>query len=310
MKQRSIILIFAVAVIICRCNETQTLQEPPVNPLLGDISFVNKFGKKPSKETNENLRIKTHLQYVEHLLRRKDVSTLDKNLQEKRLHLLDQLHTYWTNGIFPKNYEFKGSRVPCFIDKQGRICAVGYLIEETAGRELAETINRRHRYHKILSMDDGRVNQWIANSGLTKEECAMIQPTYGWTPEPTIKTSPAYEIGSSLLGGMNIAFNAVNILQIRNGASSPAVGVFSLWTGGASIFLGAWHIHGRADLKNQSQKTISMINIGLGSSAVILGIINLSSNRPRKNKSLAWNIYSLPGSRKKPGIGFSLTKSL
>jgi len=112
-----------------------------INIVTGDISFINKFGKKPILETSETLRIKTHLEYVELLLRKKNVKGFSENRIKQRTHTLDLLHDYWVAGVFPKNYESKGKRLPCFIDKDRKICAVGYLIEKTAGRQLLEKIN-------------------------------------------------------------------------------------------------------------------------------------------------------------------------
>ncbi len=154
----------------------------PVNTLIGDISFTKKFDQSPTAATNDDLRVKTHLAYVEKLLRQKDVSSLPSKLQQRRTHLLDLLHDYWTRGVFPRNYDYKDQRKPCFIDKDGTICAVGYLVEQTAGREAAEAINTKHKYDLVMEMNDEMVDNWINNSGLTKEECAMIQPSYNPPP--------------------------------------------------------------------------------------------------------------------------------
>ncbi len=164
-----------------------------INPILGDISFVETFGQQPRATTDEDLRIKTHLSYVEKLLRQKDVSNWTAEQKEKRSHLLDLLHAYWTAGVFPRNFDYPNKRVPCFIDKDGRICAVGYLIEQTAGRQTAEKINDAHKYDKLLAMNDCMVDSWIETSGLTKEECAMIQPTYE-SSEPIIAYGISYRI--------------------------------------------------------------------------------------------------------------------
>lgn len=161
---------------------THTAKRQSINPVIGDVSFTKKFGYKPDATSNEDLRIRTHLAYVENLLRQKDVSDLSTELQLKRTHLLNLLHDYWSRGVFPRNYDYKNQHRPCFIDKDGRICAVGYLIEQTAGRKTAEVINVKHKYDRIVEMRDEMVANWINNSGLTKEECAMIQPSYGPPP--------------------------------------------------------------------------------------------------------------------------------
>jgi hypothetical protein len=160
-------------------NESSFHKSQWVNLILGDISYESAFGHKPDATTDNNLRIRTHLEYVENLLRNKNVSDLSTNLQTKRNHLLDLLHDYWTNGVFPKNYDYVDQRKSCFIDKDGTICAVGYLLEQTTSRQVADEINSKHKYDELLAMNNLTVDNWVLTSGLTKEECAMIQPTYG-----------------------------------------------------------------------------------------------------------------------------------
>jgi hypothetical protein len=155
-----------------------------VNEIIGDLSFIHKFGHKPNKETDEVLRIQTHLEFVEELLRNKRITHLTPSQQKNRIQMLDLLHTYWNEGNFPANYDYEGRRISCFIDKEDRICAVGFLIEQTAGRKVAEEINAKFKYSNIMDMQDPLVENWIASSGLTKKECAMIQPTYGWEQNP------------------------------------------------------------------------------------------------------------------------------
>ena len=133
-----------------------------VNPLLGDISYESKFGHKPDATTDNNFRIRTHLEYVENLLKNKDVSNLSADLKTKRNHLLELLHNYWTNGIFVKNYDYPEQRKPCFINKDGNICGVGYLIEQTASRQIAEAINNKHKYDELLAMNNSTVDNWDA----------------------------------------------------------------------------------------------------------------------------------------------------
>ena len=51
-----------------------------------------------------------------------------------------------------------------FIDDHHTICAVGYLIEQSAGRPLAEKIAQQHRYDFIedIAADMPEVQAWIA----------------------------------------------------------------------------------------------------------------------------------------------------
>ena len=122
MKHLTIIFTLIVATLFLVCNTSSVDKSQMVNPLLGDISYESKFGHKPDATTDNNLRIRTHLEYVESLLRSKDVSKLSTDLKTKRNQLLNLLHEYWTNGVFPKNYDYPDQRKTCFIDKDGVIC--------------------------------------------------------------------------------------------------------------------------------------------------------------------------------------------
>lgn len=151
-----------------------------INAVLGDVSFVKKFGTTPTPTSGEALRIRTHLEYVETLLRAEDVSHLSWALRERRTALLDKLHEYRLTSAFPTNLDFPQERRPCFIDAAGNICAVGFLIEQTAGRALAERINAAHRYDFLADMHLPELTAWVEASGLTARECAMIQPGYDY----------------------------------------------------------------------------------------------------------------------------------
>ena len=140
----------------------------PVNAVIGDSSFLWKFHRLPTTEDPEALRIATHLEYVQHLLESKPASP-------PRTQTLRLLDVYRKAGQFPHNYDHPGRR-PCFIDREGNICAVGYLIEQTAGRELAEKINLEYQYASVFEMEMPELTEWVGNSGLTLQECAMIQP--------------------------------------------------------------------------------------------------------------------------------------
>ena len=60
-------------------------KQQTVNAILGDISYIQKFGHAPCENTNEQIRIQTHLEFVESILRLRDVSNMPKALQEKMI---------------------------------------------------------------------------------------------------------------------------------------------------------------------------------------------------------------------------------
>lgn len=148
-----------------------------INAITGDVSYWNKFGTSP-QGSDEVTRIQTHLSYVENLLRQKDVSHLSPELQAARKQHLDNLHQYWTSGQFPSNYDYPGIRRPCFIDKKGTVCAVGYLVVQSGHQKEAEYIAQVANYDYLEDMKIPALDEWVASSGFTKEECAMIQPAY------------------------------------------------------------------------------------------------------------------------------------
>ena len=133
MKTYVLQLSLSLILLLNGCNEVTSDRQHVINPIIGDIRYTEKYGDVPDQFTDETLRIKAHLEYVENLLRAKDISGLSHALKAKRENLLDLLHQYWTAAVFPKNYDYSNERKPCFIDKDGNICAVGYLLEQTAG---------------------------------------------------------------------------------------------------------------------------------------------------------------------------------
>ena len=314
MKKLLLLLPF-IGLILLFCFSMQAREKKQtINPIIGDLSFIQKFGHAPDETTNEDLRIKTHLEYVENLLRQKDVSDLSPSLREKRSHVLDLLHDYLEAGIFPRNYDMSEFRKPCFIDKDNRICAVGYLVEKTAGRATAERINKTHKYDKIFEMHDAIIDEWIATSGLSKKECAMIQPTYQFLPGAQENISTAYGVSSSVLTGSNLALNTLNAMQLSKGANNKTVAMIGMATGAGQTILGLANFPKATEYTgtntNGGRKTLSIVNIGLGTSTLILSTWNLIANRKAVDKKLSWNINSFETADNKLGMAFTIRRKL
>ena len=317
MKRLAFSISVLVLVFVWIYHTAATDYNPAINSVIGDISYVKKFGHLPARGTDENVRIKTHLAYAEMLLRKEETYFLDPQTKSRREALLNHLNDYWNAGIFPKNYERKNKRSPCFIDSEGNICAVGYLVEQSASRELAETINKDFKYAKIEDMDSKALTDWIKANGLTKEEAAIIQPSYGWEPKPaedrnnTNYISPSYGISSSLLGGLNLA---VSGLQFSTKSASSLSSKIGLLTGAAQTSLGLLsfpHQQKNANgqvISNESKKTLSMVNIGLGMGTVILSSWNLIAKKPAKEKVYSWDIFGMPLNEKETAVALSVRR--
>jgi hypothetical protein len=291
-----------------------------VNAVIGDKSFIQTFGQAPDHYTNEILRIQTHLMFVEQVLRSENVTGLTKKQKRNREKALNLLHEYWLNGVFPSNYDYPDERKPCFIDRDGKICAVGYLVAKTAGRNVAEKINLKHQYEYIEEMNEEIVADWAKEYGLSLEECAMIQPAYGGIPtertvEMPVKTS--YGISSGILGGANIAGNIFNLKQSGNYKTISKIG---LATGTAQLVLGLanirkdqidWGINGyNTKISYKDQRNLSYANIIAGTATLVTSTINLLLNKNKEEPKNNISFYSVPSINNEMSLGFSLVRRL
>ena len=150
-----------------------------VNKVIGDLSFKEKYGSFPLQTSSEILRIQTHLEYVETLIRQQ--SQTNSNIS-KKLDSLDHLNYYWKQGDFPQHetsLPINESRRPRFIDHRNVHCAVGYLILKSPGFEqLPMEINRHNEYSYIDEIKNENLEKWMNLYDYTLEELKLIQPTY------------------------------------------------------------------------------------------------------------------------------------
>lgn len=175
----SILLSLLLSWASCSPAWSRPVLQTTINAVLGDRSYTERFGTLPTAQTNENLRIQTHLNYVEKLLKSRTPDSIPQQLYPRRQHMLSLLSQYIQQGIFPHQQAYRGRR-PHFIDEQGNLCAVGYLVAKTAGLPLAQKINQRYAYSYLPDMQMPELNSWVKGSGLTVQELAMIQPTYDY----------------------------------------------------------------------------------------------------------------------------------
>ncbi len=147
------------------------------NHHMGDESFALAFGRPPTPHDAERIRMTTHLQHVRDWLASRPATRPE--LAARRAAILAAFDGYIAKGTTPKNSNLPW-RTPVFIDEEGTICAVGYLIESSAGRALPEAIAKQHRYDFIetIAADMPEVAAWVAESGFTLEEIGSIQPAY------------------------------------------------------------------------------------------------------------------------------------
>lgn len=270
-------ILFSASVMLLRPPESDaesmvpgraTTAVQPVNAVVGDAGYVAAFGVLPDAHVSEDVRIETHLTYVERLLRSRPVDHLTAEQVRRRNVALDHLHSYRSRGAYPRNTTHFDRRTPVFIDGEGRICAVGYLIEQTVGRAAAQAINERFQFAHISEMDVPEVPRWAEQNGFTMQELGMIQPSYCWqSPGPGCPAeddegmkrnvgiaSLGINATSVLLNGWMLSRQKQNLLiaggGLLVGGAGLAVGAAgdaeyraaTLATAGASVLLSGWHL--------------------------------------------------------------------
>lgn len=154
-----------------------------INAVIGDASWIARFGSAPDGSATERERIQTHLRFVLAQLRARDISHLGPGQKLRRRTALDTLQSYIDQGRFPRrgldNYP---GRRPRFIDDRGTHCAVGYLIAASGAPDLARALDARYEYAYVADMDSPALLAWAADHGFTVRELATIQPGYDAPP--------------------------------------------------------------------------------------------------------------------------------
>ena len=170
-----------------------------VNLVLGDASFQARFGRAPTAHDPEVLRIRVHLEYVLELLRQRSTAHRSAAERAARARNLERLAAYARAGVFPRNDDHPDARRPTFIDSRGRICAVGYLLEQDLGRGAAEAIAADFKYAFIREIDSPLLTRWAATAGLDREELEMIQPGY-YSPDDEVPYGAFFSLLDPIAG--------------------------------------------------------------------------------------------------------------
>ncbi|MCH8495318.1 MAG: hypothetical protein LAT57_06765 [Balneolales bacterium] len=301
-----------------------------INAILGDKSYISTFGEAPNSSVTDAERTYTHLSYVEQLLRNSLPDNLTPSQKEQRLTFLDHLRDYRLAGNFPVNDDHPDTRRPTFISGNGNICAVGYLVEQSAGRAVAEFVNDHYKYSYINAIDAPIFLDWAEKSGFTIEELAMIQPAYQ-SVENVNQTS--YRLEAPYIVTSSVALTANAFYW------SPDFDVYSPFTNNttrqwAGLAIGTGTIlHGilNVNLKSQRQETYqnglwttttnyverNYLRSALSSGQIIVGaatlfvsarnLLNASSESRLSESGLIVTSFSLPhenGAQAVGGVGY------
>ncbi len=130
----------------------------------------------------ETARVRAHLLAAEQFLRARSTSGLNRTQLERRAANIAVLREYRSRGQFPHNTEFPNRRVPYFMDSEGTLCALPYLMARSGDRDLVNQVAATHNNAYVAELaGNAEVTEWLTREGLTLEEAALIQPMHGPT---------------------------------------------------------------------------------------------------------------------------------
>ncbi len=179
------------------------------------------FAENSSLE--ETQAIQLHLQQVEQILRKRDMSHLSPTQQTNRIAALNALKDYWKKGIFPKN-EYLPYRNPVFIDKYNTFCAVGYLVKETGNEAVSREIAVSQNFAYLSQIHSEKLGAWAEKYGFTRAELAWIQPGYpAAMPTQAMKNGVGGTVYDILIGN-----SGTDLIQV---AGEFANGVSTYYSG-------------------------------------------------------------------------------
>lgn len=131
-----------------------------------------------NRQTAQSLEEAFHLleaSYVEPLTNDKRAAKI-RELTAARATQIERLKHYRDRGRFPQNDS--ENLTPVFVDKVNTHCAVGYLMHCSGHDNEVQKIVDTNNFVCIKDVQDGVIIDWVKQSGLTKSEAMLIQPTY------------------------------------------------------------------------------------------------------------------------------------
>jgi len=214
----------------------------------------------------ESVRLRAHFDSVDKELRVANVSHLNAGQRAMRVKLIAWLRDYRNAGRFPENDRFADRAMPFFRDSHRTLCAMAYLIDRSGRGDIVDHIagTRNNAFiHELV--DDPALVAWAGESGLSVDEAARIQPTYG--PPPTIienkdRVSQNYALLSMGLGGASLGSLGVNLFS-----PSRASGGIGLIAGVATIIAGAAHLN-----EDGGNQNVAIANTVVGSVSALSAV--------------------------------------
>ncbi|WP_348073711.1 hypothetical protein [Dyadobacter sp.] len=116
--------------------------------------------------------------------------------------------------------------------------------------------------------------------------------------------------------GTSVCFNTVNIIDISKSNNNNTAPVLGLLSGATQITIGAIGFNSEKnaiydnDYSPSGQRTLSMVNIGLGTTTMLLSTWNLARQHKIRKQRTSWNIFSFPDGKNQAGFGLSFSKKI
>lgn len=145
------------------------------NPVFSVDAFRN---QRCDDALSERRLVQLHLQSVIHLLQSRSITGLSANQLQARANNIALLAGYAEAGSFPRNITHRG-RIPVFVDDRNVPCAVGYLMLQSGYTDFVGETRTNVNNIYIRQIKSDVFTKFHAESGLTLDELALIQPGYG-----------------------------------------------------------------------------------------------------------------------------------
>jgi hypothetical protein len=131
-------------------------------------------------------------------------------LTARRGQMIDWLQEYYERGVYPT--DAAGKPISVFKDAQGVRCPMAELIDRSGHGELVDAVALQNNKLRLADVKAGPLFDWMAQSGLTIEEIAMVQGAmdidYSWMPvQETTQTILAQ---GQVRGRLETAVTALN----------------------------------------------------------------------------------------------------
>jgi hypothetical protein len=265
-----------------------------------EIGGADRFGTS-SLEAKEADRLRLHFAEVEREMLSRDISGLTAAQRAARAEQVRQLRRYAARGAFPRNTWHPGQRVPYFRDAGGNLCAMAFLIAASGRGDLVDHIARHRNYAFVPDLlDEPGLAEWLRDHGLTVEEAARIQPTYGGEPSYQGEPSAGYLAATAAASGVSVVSVVWNARSMDRLAGHRTRGAVGLVSGGINLALGLAKIGSDGG----PDRAFGVWNLAVGTAAAIYGARAMTAPPKRTMSVSRLHIVPVASAGTRPALGF------